>query len=141
MCYVNATLQQNVFLIYPEYSNYQYFVCADDVFTWDEAYFHTPKWLRKLQGLYLDFLSLLHEAPVLSVINNMESYIFLMCLLLCWMLGEKRRGVWVLAMPMLMSLLVTVAAPCILYHPRYVFPVIYCFPAALIFALLPERTN
>lgn len=126
-CYVSATIRQNIYLLYPGYNNYSYFIdCNAGRPQWNM--FTTPEWIKKLQTPYLDFLSVLHEAPVLNIVNNMAVYII--AVLAMGLLAAKARDkeYFLLLIPLYISVLVIIASPCIKGHVRYAFPIIWSSP-------------
>lgn len=42
--------------------------------------------------------------------------------------GKYNKEFWIIILPIMLSILVLIAAPVIKGHPRYVFPIIYLMP-------------
>ena len=131
-CYVKATVQQSIVLIYPGYNNYAYYLNsnADNYFYQKEQYFTTPRKIALLQQKYFKYLVGCHSVPIISLLNNMALYIMgMFCLLIfSW---KKHNYSMFFFIPLILSVLIIVAAPCIRWHVRYAFPVIYTFPLIL----------
>ena len=84
-CYVKATVQQSIVLIYPGYNNYAYYLNsnADNYNYQKEQYFTTPRKIALLQQKYFKYLVGCHSVPIISLLNNMALYIMgMFCLLI-----------------------------------------------------------
>lgn len=132
-CYVNSVLEQNIYLVYPEYSNYAYYIdCNTHHYQYKEGeYFVTPQWIKQWQPVYSKFLSALHASPGLQLINNMAVYVIAFLALVIFALHRRNYCHLCYLIPLLMSIVVILLAPCILGHPRYAYPIIYTFPFLL----------
>lgn len=132
-CYVEATVQQNIVLIYPGYNNYVYYLNsnADNYNYQKEQYFRTPQKIVLLQDKYFKFLVKCHSIPIISLLNNMALYIMGMFCLLIFSWKRHNYESMFFFIPLLLSVLIIIAAPCIRWHVRYAFPVIYTFPLIL----------
>ena len=130
LCYLSATLEQNVMLGYPGYTNFTYYIGS-----YDDGYpntygilFTTPDWLASLQNVYSGVISLLHRAPILYWINNMSTSTILLFALLVLFIN---RGDWrnlLYLVPAFIAVLVVLLAPGIILNVRYMLPVIYTVP-------------
>lgn len=129
-CYIDSVLEQNIYLVYPEYSNYAYYIdCNTHHYQYKEGeYFVTPQWLKQWQTVYLKYLSALHASPILQLLNNMAVYVMAFLMLVIFALHRRDYRHLCYMIPLLMSIAVIILAPCILGHPRYTFPIIYTFP-------------
>lgn len=132
-CYVKATVQQSIVLIYPGYNNYAYYLNsnADNYNYQKEQYFTTPRKIALLQQKYFKYLVGCHSVPIISLLNNMALYIMGMFCLLIFSWKKHNYNSMFFFIPLILSVLITVAAPCIRWHVRYAFPVIYTFPLIL----------
>lgn len=132
-CYVKATVQQIIVLIYPGYNNYAYYLNsnADNYFYQKEQYFTTPRKIALLQQKYFKYLVGCHSVPIISLLNNMALYIMGMFCLLIFSWKKHNYNSMFFFVPLILSVLIIVAAPCIRWHVRYAFPVIYTFPLIL----------
>lgn len=143
VCYVNSVLEQNIYLVYPEYSNYAYYIdCNEHRYEYGEGeYFVTPQWLKQWQPAYRKFLQALHASPVLQLINNMAVYVIAFLFLLVFQLHRRSWRDLCYMVPLLISIAVIILAPCILGHPRYAYPLIYVFPFLLGFFNAGKRVE
>lgn len=132
-CYVKATVQQSIVLIYPGYNNYAYYLNsnADNYNYQKEQYFTTPRKIALLQQKYFKYLVGCHSVPIISLLNNMALYIMGMFCLLIFSWKKHNYNSMFFFVPLILSVLIIVAAPCIRWHVRYAFPVIYTFPLIL----------
>lgn len=140
-CYVKATLAQNYYLFYPEYSNYYYYYsCVHYDFVGPDSTIHigSPERISDQLGYYYQPLfKLAHQLPILYVLNNMTTYIFLYLALFCFAFHRRDRRLMAYMLPLLVLLLGIFLAPCIKDNTRYAFPVIYSVP--LLFAVYSAR--
>lgn len=94
-CYIKATMAQNYYLFYPEYSNfYYYYSCVHYDFVCPDGTIHigSPELISDRLGYYYQALfNLAHELPVLYIINNMTTYIFLFLMLFCFAFHRRDR--------------------------------------------------
>jgi hypothetical protein len=104
----------------------------------DWTVFYEPIFTEK-QGLYnwkrfaTAVYTFLHSVPVLNVMSSVSIYTYLLLVLLCYVIVKKQWTKLILLTPVLLIVLIAVAAPAILGHPRYVFPMIYAMPAVMVF--------
>lgn len=142
-CYLKATLAQNYYLFYPEYSNYDYhYSCVHYDFVCPDRSIHigSPELISDRLGYYYQRLfQLAHQLPVLYVINNMTTYIFLFLALCCFAFHRRDRRLLGYLLPLLVLLLGIPLAPCIKDNERYVFPILYSVP--LLYALYSSRAG
>ena len=139
--YLEATARQNIYLLYMGVSNYEYYLEANGRVP-DFSMFHSPRFVRDLRDDYETFLNRLHTAPVLSEFNNMALYVILSLLFGLYGIRQKHKGFGCLMLPVYLSELIIVAAPCILGHVRYAFPIIWTMPLALgVYLSLCRRTS
>lgn len=143
-CYVEATLNQNYFLVYPQTEIYAYFSdVVDDTQMGRElaAYLNIHEvesgifqGLSTLQELYVGTVILL---PVIGMFANVGFYNLLFIFLILYAARKKCFKTLILAVPLLFSDLIVVAAPYV--GPRYVFPVIYSMPCLIAFCIAEKR--
>jgi len=140
-CYLQATLAQNYYLFYPEFSNtYYYYSCVHYDFKCPEGSIHigSPAFISDMLGYYYQPLfRLAHELPLLYVVNNMSTYCILLLFLLCFVLKKADKKQLLILLPALLTVVMLLFAPCIRNHVRYAFPVIYSCP--LLYAVYTRR--
>lgn len=128
--YFGATARQNIYLLYPRYSVYQYsFDTNANVPEEDaEIYFEAPDYIKWLQPSYRRALNNLHTDPILYAINNLACYIILFLAMFIYVTESGSKTHFLICIPLFMSFLSIIGGPCILGHPRYVFPIIWTAP-------------
>ncbi len=129
-CYVEATVCQNIFLFYPAYNNYRYYVESSNMiypFSKEEI-FTTPEWIKQFQPLYHKVLKGFHEFPLFYFVNNMAIYVILVVAMLFFILKDKDKKQLLYLLPMYLSLVIVVLAPVVRGNTRYVYPVLYAIP-------------
>lgn len=85
--------------------------------------FDQPEGLQGYRQNMAAFTEHALKFPGLNVLNNMALWVwvFILEFFFCW--KEKRWEVIWCGMPMILSILICIASPVILGHPRYVFPI------------------
>lgn len=91
--------------------------------------FYTPaKWGNTDKILYY-YYNLMNRFPLTGLLENVGIYVWWMVLLTIRMFKTKKhRKVLVFMLPLYLSLLVCVASPACLLHPRYAFPILFTLP-------------
>lgn len=145
-CYVEATLNQNYFLVYPPAELYTYFVdVVDDTEMGRELgeYLNLHgvesgvfQGLTTVQELYVGSMLMV---PVIGMFSNVGFYNLILIFVLLYAIRERCFKTLVLAVPLLFTDLIVVAAPYV--GPRYVFPVIYSIPCLIAFYIDEQRRN
>lgn len=129
--YVAATVQQNILLVCPEgddfYPYYLNFNATGYQYT-GEAYFDRPEQLAYSQGVYELYLRTLHTLPILYIVNNIATYTIAFLILIIFIFTKKDYKQLILVVPILLSLLVIIAGPCVRSTVRYCFPIIFTVP-------------
>lgn len=139
--YIKATLNQNYFLFSPHEEVYAYEANKRDTNSEQserlfynlgihEAEGSVFQMFSKLQELYVKTVLVL---PIWGMTSNIAVYNILLVYLLVFSIGRRFYRTLLAALPLLMSLLIVIAAPVVL--PRYAFPIMYPMPAVLAFYL------
>ena len=81
-----------------------------------------------MQPSYIRALCDIHTNPILSASNNMACYIILFLAMFIYVTESGSKAHFLMCIPLFMTLLVILAGPCILGHPRYAFPIIWTAP-------------
>lgn len=143
--YIAATWQQNLFLFYPETTIHYYYIHSSN--TWDKGtyirqFFSDPPSLIEAKNSFKDYLECVHTTPVLSVLNSFALFTMSIPLLLLFTSQRTYRHLLIPLAPLVLSLLVVVAAPGLMTFPRYAYPIIFTVPAvwALLGAEISART-
>lgn len=145
-CYVEATLNQNYFLVYPPAELYTYFVdVVDDTEMGQKLgeYLNLHgvgsgifQGLTTVQELYVGTMLMV---PIIGMFSNVGFYNLLLIFVVLYAIRERNFKTLVLAVPFLLTDLIVVAAPYV--GPRYVFPVIYSMPCLIAFYVDEQRSN
>ena len=78
---------------------------------------------------YLIFLyRFANRIPILGILENVGAYVWGMFFLLFYAKREKRKEILYANIPLLVSLLVCMASPCFILHPRYGMPIMATLP-------------
>lgn len=137
MVYIEATMNQNYFLLWPKAELYNYF--TDVVYEDYEPSLRLAQYLSlhevdatvfrgisTLQTLYVATSLML---PILGMTSNIAFYNILLIFLMIFALKHKIGKVILLMIPLLMGDLIIVAAPYV--SPRYMLPIMYSMPLVL----------
>jgi hypothetical protein len=73
----------------------------------------------------------LYSVPVVGMMSNSAPYTIIALFLSIVAIAKKRYRFLIPALPIVLSVLVILAAPVIMSHPRYAFPIIYTVPVLL----------
>lgn len=129
LTYFMATINQNYYLIYPdEQLENIYMSTLNHVSVDIENMLYVDEW-DKLESLEPELKScylILLRLPVVSLFSNIGFYNCILILILVCSVFSKNRKTWFLAMPILLSDLIVIAAPGVFV--RYVLPIIYSMP-------------
>ncbi len=138
MIYVEATINQNYFLLYPFYEND---VVYNETYVDEKRFIHTElptfseesnkEHLEKWKNAEYGYMKLLFSLPVIGLFSHPATYVLVLIFLLYYSLKDKNKRFLLLVSPLLLSIVVIILAPCIQNHPRYAFPIIYSFPVIL----------
>ncbi len=147
LCYLRATIEQNIYLIYPGYNNYEYYIDANSGAAYlfgDSRLFSTPDFILSMQSEYLSFLEDMHTFPFLNIINNMSFYIWM--LLVCTIISVHNHDNLFLqiSIPLYITVVIIILAPCIRGSVRYAYPIIWSFPlwfCCMINSITKKRTK
>lgn len=90
--------------------------------------FYPPRW-GDTKPLVQNWFAVMNGIPVLGMLQNVGVYTWWLVLLSMYLFQKKRFGKWMIfLLPLYMSLLVCVASPACLLHPRYAFPILFTLP-------------
>ena len=148
--YVEATVNQNYYLLYPHVANdVAYVNLISDPSEWGPSQQEVAELLaiddvetiaRQKAPTRAWYIMCFH-LPVLNLLSHPALYM----LLLIWLsvfAFYRKRFVWLLAsLPMWLNAAVLVLAPVIQGHPRYAFPNIYSMPVLLAYFLSLRRSE
>lgn len=143
-CYVEATLNQNYFLVYPMAELHAYFsqliydeplydmlVEYLDLHEVDSGIFQG---LSTIQALYV-WAAIM--SPGIGMLSNVGFYNIILLFIIIYAIKERCRQVLVLSLPLTLSNLIIIAAPYV--GPRYAFPVMYSMPCVIALYMAQRR--
>ena len=89
----------------------------------------TQQGLFKDAGKYLIFLyRFANRIPFLGVLENIGAYVWGLFFFIFYTKRTKKQDVLFGSIPLLVSLLVCMASPCFIAHPRYGMPIMMTLP-------------
>lgn len=143
-CYVEATLNQNYFLVYPKAELHAYFsqliyeeplydmlVEYLDLYEVDSGIFQG---LSTIQALYVEMAVI---SPGIGMLSNVGFYNIILLFIIIYAMRERCRQVLILSLPLILSNLIIIAAPYV--GPRYAFPVMYSMPCIIALYMAQRR--
>ncbi len=80
------------------------------------------------QKLLLFVYRFADRVSVLSILQNVGAFVWGLFFLAYYQYKEKRYGMLYAGLPLWVSLLVCMASPCFIYHPRYALPIVFLLP-------------
>lgn len=131
-CYVEATLIQNALLFDPYTQNLAHFMGTgmdEEVSALLDV--AQPALLKRLDGLTYDLNWMIYTLPLMAQLNSVGFHCILLVFACVLSAGKRLYRMSILLLPMVLSMLVLVAGPCIENQDRYGFPIIYCMPVLL----------
>lgn len=134
--YIEATLNQNYLLWYPFENNEMLYINVFDGSTEETKQLvdiHVISNLEKLQNLVKEFDYLMFFMPVIGLLSNLGFYNLVLFFILVFSV-YKKYCIWLLAsLPVWISNIIIIFAPCIKNHSRYGLPIIYSAPILIAF--------
>lgn len=95
--------------------------------------------LFKDAGKYLIFLyRFMNRIPFLGILENIGAYVWGLFFLVFYTKRTKRKDMMYGSIPLIVSLLVCMASPCFIWHPRYGMPIMATLPFLYGFMLSKE---
>lgn len=134
VCYFEATLNQNYYIVYPFVNNLNmytvtkgnYYGNATDDF--EKTGINEYKPFTNIQLVITKLHNFISKAPFLNLLCSISFYILLLFCLLIYALNKKSYNFIIASIPLIMTVLVIIASPVIMGHPRYAFPIAYTIP-------------
>ncbi len=80
-----------------------------------------------------------NRMPVLGILENVGAYVWGLFFFVFYMRKLKQNEMIFASVPLFVSLLICMASPCFLYHPRYGMPIIMSLPFLYGFALTSKQ--
>ncbi|MFI3212515.1 MAG: DUF6020 family protein [Eubacteriales bacterium] len=146
LCYVEATWNQNYYLFMPDIdsiiTNRDCCVgeeIVEDIGLNDFVRFTIPECIEGLESVMYYWYALLISLPMIGLFSNVAFYIMLFLTILVFMINDKMKKEWLVALPLILSFVFIILAPQLQYQPRYAFPIIYGIPSFLNFYIVRRK--
>ena len=138
--YIEATLSQNIYLLYPRVNDFRYYIECNNYQAEDQnnGLLQTPLWIKNKQGIYEKIMWFQHELPIFGQLNNVVTYNILLISLFFYQIIKKNAGIMVM-LPSLISFIFCIIGPAIIANTRYCFPIVYSFPVWLSFCVISSN--
>lgn len=128
--YIEAVIESNYFLTYPDEPNIRAYNVMDGSLT----YVSHPL-LKAMRMLLLVYVMGLSLVPIISCLINPVYYVWGFIYVLVDSLFKKHnRHIFLLLLPLLLQLINVILGPAVFNHPRYFYPVYWSLPFVLVFA-------
>ena len=143
--YVEATLAQNYYLIYPFEYNAAIYMRFND---FSEELMQPLKeqvGLKEVtvfaeqKELLFQWFLLMHTLPVIGMLSHTATYTIALLFLIALALCRKEYKFILPAFPIFLSVMVIIIAPVIYGHPRYAFPIVYTVPVLIAYYIHLQR--
>lgn len=141
MVYIEATMNQNYYLLYPMVENNTiydetiYPKKSNAFALYKQTGIHEIGWIQKLDVFRTGFNKLVFSLPVIGLLASIAAYNILLIYLIYYALEKKLFPFILVALPALLSDAIIVMAPVIKGHPRYAFPIVYAMPLLVAYYL------
>lgn len=132
--YIEATLNQNYYLIYPFHNNVAIYMRFNDFSEELMAPLKEQVGLEEVtvfasqKNTLIHWNNLMHNLPSISLLSHSAPYTIILLFLSLLAFCRKEYRFLLPALPILLSVVVIILAPVIWGHPRYAFPIIYTVP-------------
>ena len=87
-----------------------------------------PGVFSSAQKIVLFMYRFADRLSLLSILQNVGAYVWGLFFLAYYQYKEKKVGLLYGGLPLWVSLLVCMASPCYIYHPRYALPIVFLLP-------------
>jgi len=132
MCYVEATLIQNILLLDPQTKNLAIFSGTGfDEETKAVLRIMEPDVFRGVQAMEEYLRDMLLTVPGMAQLNSLGFHCCVLLFVCLWSMKKRKKNMILMLLPMVISVLVIIAGPCIQNQDRYGFPIVYCMPLIL----------
>lgn len=136
LTYFEATVSQNYSLFYPQVSNIQYYPSVRthnelDTIMPQTSGLHGIAAFDTLREGMTGYYTVLHHLPFLGMLSNVGFWVLVLLALRVFSRHHKVKGMGIITLPALLTLLMCIASPVILLQSRYAFPLVYSMPVVL----------
>jgi hypothetical protein len=134
LCYVQATWNQNYFIMMPDADIVVYNqdcdagkgVATQEFIDWINIY--VPDAMQGFPIMICSMYRMLNQIPIVALMNNLAMYVYIMFILVRLMKNIGFKGGRIAMIPLWLSLCFVLMAPLIVRQPRYSWAVIYILP-------------
>ncbi|MGN0183099.1 MAG: DUF6020 family protein [Candidatus Ornithomonoglobus sp.] len=133
--YIQATMNTCYPAFYPDVNNSIYWVNSGSYPNMDRPPLNQNKPFKSVRDKLERLLTKLDSVPVIGALSNPALYVWLLILFICDILKKKQYKLIVTVIPMVMTVAIIIAGPCVFLHPRYVYPIMwpmYLYTACMI---------
>lgn len=150
---LSATWEQNYYFFMPEIGNMSVYqdtntqieqglsISIKDWTVYYEDIFEEPTQLTDWKRFATAVYTFMQTAPIINAISSVPLYTYLLLLLICYVIVKRQWRKMIVLVPSMMVVLIAVAAPVILGHPRYVFPMIYAMPVVVSYCAWSSKSG
>lgn len=136
ICYVEATWNQNYYLFTPNIDN---IIFNRDCYVGEEVVeemglnsfvkVSIPSAMTGFVDIMYYWYALLVSMPVIGLFSNVAFYVMVFFAVMLFMKNHHMKKEMLVLVPLVLALLMVIAAPQIQNQPRYAFPLIYTMPS------------
>ena len=146
MTYIEATLNQNYYLIYPQKENIRLYYSTYVDYFYDHAFQDElgaakSMTFSRANDCRISAYKFVNKLPIIGLFSNIAVYNIIMIYLIIFSIYDKKREFLWITIPVILSDLVVVAGPAIYDNIRYALPVVYAMPLVLAYFLYVYRKS
>lgn len=146
MTYIEATLNQNYYLIYPQKENIRLYYSTYVDYFYDHAFQDElgaakSMTFSRANDCRISAYKFVNKLPIVGLFSNIAVYNIIMIYLIVFSIYDKKREFLWITIPVILSDLVVVAGPAIYDNIRYALPVVYAMPLVVAYFLYVCRKS
>lgn len=127
LTYFEATMHQNHQLFSILSDNY-YFYNLSVVKYEEQILVHEYPILEKIESVFVSYYKLCYSIPILSLFSKSSFYCITLLILTIFVWCDKRYKMFLVLLPLWLTIGICILGPVINGNPRYTFPVVYSMP-------------
>lgn len=146
LTYIEATLNQNYYLIYPQKENIRLYYSTYVDYFYDHAFQDElgaakSMTFSRANDCRISAYKFVNKLPIIGLFSNIAVYNIVMIYLMVFSIHDKiKKFLWI-TIPVILSDLVVVAGPAIYDNIRYALPVVYAMPLVVTHFLYEYRKS
>ena len=146
MTYIEATLNQNYYLIYPQKENIRLYYSTYVDYFYDHAFQDElgaakSMTFSRANDCRISAYKFVNKLPIIGLFSNIAVYNIIMIYLIIFSIYDKKKEFLWITIPVILSDLVVVAGPAIYDNIRYALPVVYAMPLVVAYFLYVYRKS